>query len=275
MELQLPTILDAAIRMGKEGATIIKEARKNLTFKTTFKHARDLLTSVDIAVNDLLLRSIKENFPTHHIISEETLDSHLVEELNGPCWIIDPIDGTANFAHGLPHVATSIAFAFGGEVLVGVVTAPFLDEIFHAIKGRGAFCNDVKTSVSEIPALCRGLVATGFPYHEENGYDHTMNRLSRVARVALDVRRLGAGALDLCNVACGRLVGYYETVHPWDSAAGNLIVKESGGKVGHLPNSPAILPWQEKLPDDLKGAGLVAANPMVFEELYTLLDFKS
>ncbi|WP_421848840.1 inositol monophosphatase family protein [Marinomonas sp.] len=224
--------LGFAKALAMKAGEMIVESRKNSTFVRDYKMDHELVTTTDIAVDQYICSRILEHYPSHCILSEES-SPHL--DLSGigdevPVWVIDPIDGTVNFAHGHHHVAVSIGLYIGDQRILGVVNAPFLEECFWALKGSGAFCNDKLLTVSGAQKLRDALVATGFPY-QKTALAPIIDRVSRILHHCQDVRRNGSAALDLCWVAAGRLDAYFESVKPWDMAAGALIAEEAGAKV--------------------------------------------
>jgi len=264
--INLDSILKCALDAASRASECIKKFRLESSFKVDLKGARNLVTTADTTAEKIIMDRILSEFPDHKFLAEESAND-LAQDLSGPYWIIDPIDGTTNYAHGHPHVGISIAFAVDGEVLVGIVAAPFLNEIFKALKGQGAFCNDTKISISSTRKLSDALIATGFPY-ERDHVDLLTRRLSAVLMECRDIRRNGASSLDTCWVACGRLDGYYESVMPWDRAASTLIAREAGAVIGNFrEESDHSKIWSE----DLDGDRFLVANPGVFEELQEIL----
>ena len=250
--------------------------REEASVEVSFKDPRNLVTTADLASEKAIISIIKDCFPTHQILAEESsapVDRELLG--HGPVWVIDPIDGTTNYAHGHPQVGISIGWVFDGVAEVGVVFAPFQSELFSATRGAGAECNGKPISVTKTRELSNALVATGFPY-ERDGVERIGQRLTRVLAVCRDIRRCGAGSLDLCWVACGRLDAFYEQgLSPWDCAAGKVIVREAGGSISHFA-APDIYPASERekvaYENDLNGQNLVAATPGILEELIKLLN---
>lgn len=194
---------------------------------------QELVTNVDQQIDKMLCDAIKAAFPEDQIVSEESFPQRSDSALAHDMWVIDPIDGTVNFAHGLPHVAVSIAWYRQGRPYIGVVYAPFLDEMFAAELGDGATLNGKSIQVSHHETLATALIGTGFPY-ERDQRQALMPTLTQVLTHCQDIRRCGSAALDLCHVACGRLDGYYETVSLWDFAAGILIAEEAGAEASHF-----------------------------------------
>lgn len=260
-------ILDFTIRTAKKaGKLILKESEKPL--QITKKKKNDLVTHVDKASEALIIKEILKKYPDHKILAEESASQ--LEDISGEkyIWIIDPIDGTTNFSHGLPQYSISIAVMkisskktsknyeyLDGEIIVGVVYAPKLGELFYAEKGKGAYLNGKKIKTSGIKTLEDSLLVTGFPptRKEEN-----LKYFAKMINKCQAVRRLGSAALDLAYIACGRFDGYWEFgLHPWDIAAGSLLVKEAGGKVTDTNGN--LL--------DLFGKDILATNKKTHNEL--------
>lgn len=190
----------------------------------------DLVTSTDLAVERMLSERLTDLLPGSSILGEETSGT---AALDGPTWIVDPVDGTTNFVHGFPFVCTSVALYDGKDIVLGVVNAPVLGQCFTAARGLGAFCNDAPISVSRVDSLEASLVATGFPYTVCEHLDEITGDMRAVLRATQGIRRPGSAALDLAFLAAGRVDAYYEIgLHPWDVAAGWLLVTEAGGRVG-------------------------------------------
>jgi myo-inositol-1(or 4)-monophosphatase len=199
-------------------------------------HSIDLVTEVDIAVERMFRALIAERFPDHQVLAEEMGGSGTVPP--GPCWIFDPIDGTTNYAHGLPIFCASLALEIDGVPQVGAVFDPSRGELFTAERGRGAMLNGVPIRVSITPDLIDAMVVTGFPYDVHTRVDEIVGLFARFVARARAVRRLGSAALDLCYVAAGRMDGFWESdLKPWDIAAGALIVEEAGGRVTNMDGS--------------------------------------
>ena len=256
--------LALAVEIAREAGQMIREAREQQTFGHRYKQGQELVTDVDLAVDTQISRRLEASFPGEARLSEELAPDREVLSSEAPLWVVDPIDGTVNFAHGLHHVAVSIAWAVAGRVRLGVVHAPFLGETFTALAGQGAHCNGRPIQASRRGSLERSLVGTGFPYRRDSR-PPLMRRLTAVLERCQDVRRNGSAALDLCDVACGRLDAYYESVSPWDFAAGWLIAREAGAHTGHL------YPRPEGFPEDLYGENLLVASPGIHRELGELL----
>jgi myo-inositol-1(or 4)-monophosphatase len=189
----------------------------------------NLVTDADLASERFIVKTISNAFPDHAILAEEGAGELKDSDYK---WIIDPLDGTTNFAHDFPFYCVSIGIEYQGEMIVGVVYDPVRQELFSACRGGGARLNRRKITVSTQRQLEKSLLATGFPYDIGTSRENNLSYFSRFARSARGVRRAGSAALDLCYLACGRFDGFWELkLHPWDTAAGLVIVEEAGGKV--------------------------------------------
>ncbi len=196
----------------------------------------DLVTEYDKKIQEQLQYGLKEILPEAKFIGEEGSNDELTDE--GYAFVVDPIDGTTNFIKDYHMSAISVALLKGKEVVAGVVYNPYLDEVFYAIKGQGAFCNGEKISVSSQP-MSKALVLFGTSPYDKKLFPKTIEVLSEYFNQALDIRRSGSAALDLCTVACGRAELYFELqVSPWDFAAGKLLVEEAGGVVTTIDGKP-------------------------------------
>ncbi len=248
-------LLEKATAAVLEAGEIIREAY-NKPKKIKHKGRIDLVTETDLAVEKFLKAKLAECLPGSSFLAEETSgDAELVDLT----WIIDPLDGTTNFAHGLPMVATSVALWDKGQVVLGIVNLPIMNEVFTALRGGGAFKNGDSIHVSDCDSLEESLIATGFPYAIEDHVDFITEALSKVLVTTQGVRRPGAAALDLAYLSCGRYDGYYEnSLKPWDMAAGWLLVEEAGGRVTEYGDdefnlySPAILATNSSIHEKLK-----------------------
>jgi len=215
----------------------------------------DLVTEVDKRSEAVILDKIRNQFPDHAILSEEAGAS----EYSGTFrWIIDPLDGTVNFAHRLPICSVSIALEKEGEVVMGAVYNPFLNELFFAEKGHGAYLNDKPIRVSAQDQIRQAFLVTGFPYQWRDMPHDPVQVFGYFIKQGVPVRRLGSAAIDLCWVACGRFDGYWEHhIHAWDVAAGGLIVREAGGQVTDFEGQPYRL----------SSSKLIASNGRIHEGL--------
>lgn len=218
-----------------------------------YKGPVDLVTSTDREAEALIVSRIRTSFPNHAVVAEEACAGSPLRPPSAtePAWYVDPLDGTVNFVHGIPHFAVSIAFGYGTTIEVGVVYDPMRDELFSARRGGGAFLNETRIFVSTTNTFHRALFATGLPYDRQERADYYISFLRDFVASAQDIRRFGSAALDLCWVAAGRYDGFWEwRLHPWDVAAGSLIVNEAGGMVSTFRGQPL----------DLFGDQIVATN---------------
>lgn len=245
------TLLKAATEAGM----LIKE-RINGKFSVEKKSGpNDLVTEVDKGSEALIMNIIRESFPDHFILSEEIGEIKMDSSYK---WIIDPIDGTVNFANGIPLCCVSIGVEKDGEMILGAVYNPMMDEFFFAEKGAGAFLNEKPIRVSNQTQVLHSCLVTGFPYTYLDMENGPLDIFARLVRKGIPVRRLGSAAIDLCWVAAGRFDGYYEhKLNAWDSAAGFLLVEEAGGKVTNFKGDP-YSPYQPQL---------VATNGAIHDEL--------
>jgi len=215
----------------------------------------NLVTEVDHASEKVIIQTIKEAFPGHAIISEEV--GELLQDSEYK-WIIDPIDGTVNFAHRIPICCISIGIEKAGQMIMGAVYNPFMNELYVAEQGQGATLNDKKIQVSKKEKVINACLVTGFPYTYLDEPNGPLQTFERFIRKGIPVRRLGSAAIDLCWVAAGRFDGFYEhKLQAWDSAAGFIIVEEAGGKVTNLKGD-VYSPYQP---------GIIASNGVIHEEL--------
>jgi myo-inositol-1(or 4)-monophosphatase len=228
----------------------------DLDFKISNKEGvNNLVTEVDHASEKIIMDTIKKNFPDHYILSEESGEIYQDSQYK---WIIDPIDGTVNFAHRIPICCISIGVEHNGKMVLGAVYNPFMNELFVAERGCGATLNDRPISVSKKDNVVNSCLVTGFPYTYLDMPNGPLEVFDRLIRRGIPVRRLGSAAIDLCWVACGRFDGFYEhKLNAWDSAAGFLLVEEAGGKVTDLKGG-TYSPYQP---------GIVATNGIIHDEL--------
>ncbi|MFC1508259.1 inositol monophosphatase family protein [Candidatus Omnitrophota bacterium] len=228
-------LFETACEAARKSGEILKKyfgKKKEISFKSRI----DPVTNVDLQSEEIIIAVIKTRYPDHDIITEESD----FEQSGSPFrWIIDPLDGTVNFSHDYPFVSVSIALEIDGEIEIGVVYNPIWEEFFTARRGGGAFCNETRISVSDIDILERSLLATGFSYDvKENPYNNIAH-FSHLMMHAQALRRDGSAALNMCYCAMGRFDGYWEIrIHPWDIAAGSLIITEAGGVVTALDGGP-------------------------------------
>jgi len=251
-------ILQGCLEIVRQSGDIVREHWAKPS-NVRHKGRIDLVTQTDLAVEAFLKEKLADLVPGAAFMAEESSESE--KEPDGLCWIIDPVDGTTNFVHRIPQVATSVALWNKDHVELGVVNIPMMNECFSAQRGQGAYLNGAPISVSKAETLGDALVATGFPYDFSGRLDRILERLSLVLPKSQGLRRIGAAAVDMAYVACGRLDMFYEEgLKPWDFAAGLLLVAEAGGKVTNLRG------------EDLHfGDVLMASNGLVHQEAVDLL----
>ncbi|UCD66752.1 MAG: inositol monophosphatase [Deltaproteobacteria bacterium] len=253
-KLQVAT--EAALKAGN-----ILQERYEQPHQIHHKGAIDLVTEADLASEELILDILQSYSPDTKILSEESFDSY-VDLPEEPVWIIDPLDGTTNFAHNFPWFAVSIAFYDKGSSRVGVIYSPIHEELFCATRAGGAWLNDQPIKVSDVNSLQNGLVATGFPYDVQERSDTILAMLKTVLTHSQGVRRPGAATLDLAYLACGRLDAFWEIgLKPWDTAAGYLLVEEAGGILSNF-NGSLFSPFVPEL---------LASNSLLHKDLIALL----
>jgi len=224
----MPPTLSDLERLARQAGEILRLGYEQ-EHQVDYKGAIDLVTEVDHQSEDLVLSEIQRLFPGHQIVSEEI---GLVPGRLDDQWYVDPLDGTVNYAHGIPFFCVSIAYAHNSVVTLGVVYDPMRDELFAAERGRGARLNGRSLQVSQVTELQRSLLTTGFPYDGWSTIQDNLGHFGRFVKLSQGMRRLGSAALDLCYVAAGRLEGYWElSIKPWDVAAGGLIAAEAGATV--------------------------------------------
>jgi len=259
--LNLDTTLDFATAIAREAGGILLQGWGKVA-QVGFKGEVDLVTEYDTRAEQMIVSALRQTFPNHVILAEE--QGALGPE-NGELalqWLIDPLDGTTNFAHGFPAFAVSLALMERGQPTIGVIYDPTRDECFAAIRGEGATLNGRPVRVSPTPTLNVALLGTGFAYDRRARPDNNVGHFSHFLRRCQGMRRAGAAALDLAYVACGRLDGFWELrLHPWDVAAGVLLIQEAGGRVTDLTGGP----------DYLSGEQIVASNGHIHEEMLKVL----
>jgi myo-inositol-1(or 4)-monophosphatase len=254
MESLRKTAITVAIQAGRS-----LQAKLGRVKKIGYKGAVNLVTEMDLLSEKIIVSAIRKEHPDHGFLAEEKAREQTASPYR---WVIDPLDGTTNYAHGYPVYGVSIALEREGEIVLGVVYDPSRDELFVAQKGKGARLNGRRIRVSSVPELSRSLLATGFPYdlreNPVNNFDHFQNFAYRVHAV----RRSGSAALDLCYVAAGRFDGFWEMkLGPWDLAAGSLMIQEAGGKVTDFHGRPP----------GLDGSFVLASNGKIHGEMIKVL----
>lgn len=224
------------------------------------KGAFDLVTEADTASEKIIIQTIRDAFPDHAILAEESGVNHGNAEYQ---WYIDPLDGTTNYAHQLPIFSIAIALAVQQEMVLGLVLNPMDGELFAAVTGRGATLNDIPIHVSSTTAVHRSLLVTGFPYDLSEIIEPTMKRFSVCQNTSQGVRRLGSAALDICYVACGRFDAFWEQdLKPWDKAAAAVIASEAGALITDFANRPFTIDQNE----------ILVSNGLIHQKMLSLLD---
>lgn len=241
---------DFAVRLARDAGNLLKEKFTH-KHEIYFKGDINLVTEADKMSEDLIIAGIKNKFPDDGILSEESPAQNSQAKRR---WIIDPLDGTTNYAHGYPVFCVSIALENEGVIILGVIYDPMRDDIFTAVRGEGAFLNGNRLKVSSTALLSRSLLATGFPYDIRESKDNNLDYFNLMAMEAQAIRRAGAAALDIAYLAAGRFDGFWELkLMPWDMAAGTLMVKESGGVVSDMFGGA----WDITSPNVLVSNGLI------------------
>lgn len=257
--MNLQNITEEIIEVAKSVGEFIRNERKTFSYQTVeIKGLNDLVSYVDKTAEKRIVEHLSIIFPEAGFIVEEDTKSG-TKDYN---WIVDPLDGTTNFIHGIPCFAISIALEYKGEILIGVVYEVAQDECFWAFKNGGAFLNGTKISVSERKVLSESLIATGFPIYNFSRLENYISTLTYLMKNTHGVRRIGAAAADLCYLACGRVDAFFEyNLNAWDIAAGAIIVKEAGGTVCDFSRSTN---W-------LFGKEIIATNSVLSEVFETLV----
>ncbi len=253
-------MIDKVVQIAKEAGGIIRDGfGKNFSveYKTNLSN---LVTEIDKKSEKAIINFIRKEFPTHSVLAEES-GSH--EKDSEYLWVIDPLDGTTNFAHGLPIFSVSIGVQKNNEIICGVVYDVMRDAMYSAEIGGGAYCNGQRLQVSTNDDLEKSVLVTGFPYDIKNNPDHAIERFVSFLKNSRAVRRLGSAAIDICYVAEGVFDGFWEVhLNPWDMAAGKLLVEEAGGVVTNFSG--------EKI--DIYSKQILASNGKVHSEMLRVLN---
>ncbi len=251
-------MLNFAIQTARDAGKILLE-KFGRKIEISFKGDINLVTEADLASEKLIIERIGSYYPRHAILAEESGASEITNEFK---WIIDPLDGTTNYAHGYPCFCVTIALEHNGEIIIGVTYDPTRDELFAAEKGSGATLNGRTIHVSNSEKLGASLLVTGFPYNFAL-QEKFENNLKSMLLASRGVRRDGSAAIDMAYVACGRFDGFWEEgLNPWDIAAGKLLIEESGGKVSYYDGSPLSI---YKPP-------ICASNGLIHSQMLEILD---
>ena len=252
-------MLNFAIQTARDAGSILAD-RMGRTLQVSNKGDIDLVTEADLASEKLIIERIKSHYPRHAILAEESGAIQTVTGQSDWRWIVDPLDGTTNYAHGYPCFCVSIALAQRDTLLAAVVFNPFYDELFTAARGEGATFNGKKVSVSKVAALSTSLLCTGFPVRNRKSSPN-LQYYGEFTQRSHGVRRDGSAALDLAGVAAGRFDGFWEFgLQKWDTAAGVLLIEEAGGKISDFAGNPY----------QLGGPVILATNGLIHEEMRTM-----
>lgn len=258
--LSTDKLLETAIVAGREaGALLLNYSARG--FRVEYKNPINLVTDADRAAEQCVIDHIRNRFPSHRFLAEER--GRIEQALSPYLWIIDPLDGTTNFAHGYPAYCVSIGLEYQGRCILGVIYDPSRDELFTAVDKRGARLNGRSIHVSKTTALDHSLLVTGFAYDIRETPRNNLNHFCNFALKAQGLRRTGSAALDLCYVAAGRFDGFWEVrLNPWDMAAGTVIVQEAGGRLTDFSGKDLSIYEQE----------LVASNGHIHDAMLDVLN---
>jgi len=274
-------MMNVAIKAARNAGTVISRAALNIErLQVARKQQNDYVTEVDRAAEAAVIEVLREAYPHHNFLAEETGYIRADGEQLGAMswedairqddpdqdhhvWVIDPLDGTTNFIHGFPQFAVSIALAVNGVLQQGVIYDPSRDELFTATKGAGAYLNNRRLRVANETRLSECLIGTGFPFRDDQDLDTYTRNFRKMTRLCAGLRRPGAAALDLAYVAAGRFDGFFEAdLKPWDMAAGVLIIQEAGGLVGNYQGNETYF----------QSGQIMAANARIFAQMAQILD---
>ena len=252
--------LECAILAAKKAGQILLDSIDSIEVNDVeSKKTFDYVTDIDRKSEQVTIETLQKYFPEYSIVAEE---SGAQQKSQSVRWIIDPLDGTTNYIHGYPNSAVSIALEEKDEIVLGVIYDPFRDELFRAEKNKGAFLNDNRISVSSETEMSRCLVATGFPFKDKAILEKYWITFSQIFYKVSDIRRAGSAALDLAYIACGRLDGFWEIIlSAWDMAAGEILIREAGGKITDISGST----------DHLRNGNAIASNGKIHDELLTIV----
>jgi myo-inositol-1(or 4)-monophosphatase len=257
---EINDLTQTAIRAARLGGAILQDYAKKGFAIHSKGQAINLVTEADLRSEEAIIQSIRSTFPEHQILSEEQglqdIPQHPIK------WIIDPLDGTINFAHGFPMYNVSIGVEYQGTCVIGVIYDPTRDELFLGQQGRGATLNGTPVLVSATPKLAKALLVTGFAYDIHTATDNNLKEFCAFTLRARGMRRTGTAAIDLCYIACGRFDGFWELqLNPWDTAAGKVIVEEAGGKITTYAGEPY----------SIYGKTILATNTLIHSEMLGVL----
>jgi myo-inositol-1(or 4)-monophosphatase len=256
--MDLESFKQTAIEASRKSAKILRSRFGNIS-QIRKKAAAEIVTEADTESEKAIISTIQAKFPNHAVLGEEYGLSSGTSEYK---WFVDPLDGTVNFAHQVPIFSISIALAVRDTIVLGIILDPVNDELYAAVSGQGAHRNGIPIQVSSTRTIADSLLVTGFPYDVQDSFESVMVRHASCLKASQGVRRLGSAALDLCYVACGRFEGFWEqSLKPWDSAAGALMVAEAGGRVTTFADRPYAVQQSE----------ILATNGRIHGEMIELL----
>jgi myo-inositol-1(or 4)-monophosphatase len=254
-----PTLQDLE-QLARNAGAILREGY-NKEHKISYKGVIDLVTEIDHASEDFLLKEIQSRFPQSHILTEESGE---IKGTNEGMWYIDPLDGTVNYSHHIPLFCVSIAYAFKGIVILGAVYDPMRDELFSAERGKGACLNGKSIYASKTTELQKSLLVTGFPYDAWSSKQDNFHNFEKFGKMTQGVRRFGSAAIDASYVAAGRFDAFWEySLKPWDIAAGGLIAEEAGAKVTSMNGGPDYI---------FSPQSVIAAAPGIYQQMLEQLN---
>jgi myo-inositol-1(or 4)-monophosphatase len=257
--MDLEPFKQTAIEAAQKSAGILRSRFGNISHIRKKKDA-EIVTEADTESEEAIISTIHAKFPDHAVLGEEC---GLIKGTSEYKWVIDPLDGTVNFAHRIPIFCISIALAFRDTTVLGIILDPVNDELYSAVIGKGTQLNGEPIQVSAIGTMAESMLVTGFPYNALEVFAPLMARYGSCMKASQSIRRLGSAALDLCYVAAGRFEGFWEqNLKPWDSAAGALMVAEAGGKVTTFSDRPYTV----------KHAEILATNGLIHMEMLGLLE---
>jgi len=257
---EIDDLTQTAIQAARQGGAILQDyAQKGFTIHSKGE-AINLVTEADLQSEKTIIQLIQKTFPEHQILSEEQglqdIPQHPIK------WIIDPLDGTINFAHGFPMYNVSIGIEYEGNCVIGVIYDPTRDELFLGQQGHGATLNGTPIQVSTTPKLSEALLVTGFAYDIHTATDNNLKEFCAFTLRARGMRRTGTAAIDLCYIACGRLDGFWELqLNPWDTAGGKVILEEAGGTITNYAGEPY----------SIYGKTILATNTLIHSEMLGVL----
>ena len=257
--MNLEPFKQTAIEAARKSAKILRSRFGNIS-RIRQKENTEIVTEADTESEEVIISTIHTEFPDHAVLGEEC---GLIKGASEYKWIVDPLDGTLNFAHQIPIFSISIALVVRDTIVLGIILDPVSDELYTAVRGLGAQLNDEPIQVSATRTIAESLLVTGFPYNVREIFEPVMIRYASCLKASQGMRRLGSAALDLCYVACGRFDGFWEqNLKPWDSAAGALMVVEAGGRVTTFADRPYTVEHAE----------ILATNGLIHKEMLGLLE---